>query len=447
MPIGDNSSSAAQSSFLGFTSFSIRDLLGSKERHVGPSLRTMDEAGEVKVSRLQVEGETPPDSQRPALCDRLHGSFHDRENSPMMRAVLCVPVCKVYRFQTEDQRWLLVREQMSETPLSFSLPKQLLSALIRSHASRVQEVKELGDLSPRWDGLRRDVIRHCDRLIGSYQETLAELEKLSASSCFKSSSSKSDKHLQFVPTNLHSQRMEVSDPDATRVWYEVITFGAPADHHQAFKHGGLKKLLSKHANHRDSCVSYSLDESSRARELLASVARLQPLVFGLAEELLSVSQELSAVRLQQVLDGLTQQTERFVHALKDELVRRALSDAHGNGALPQRATTSREGRTSPGRWDEEEWARQGLGERRREPQLHRRHGGPAERPRGDALAAGGRPLPLPLPLPLAGAAAPPGGHSEGLRARGGGEGPSRHDLRAPAGGGGHHRGSGTRPHR
>lgn len=53
-----------------------------------------------------------------------------------MCAVLCAQVCKVYRFQTEDQRWLLVREQMSETPLSFSLPKQLLSALIREHTSR-----------------------------------------------------------------------------------------------------------------------------------------------------------------------------------------------------------------------------------------------------------------------------------------------------------------------
>lgn len=165
-----------------------------------------------------------------------------------MCAVLCAQVCKVYRFQTEDQRWLLVREQMSETPLSFSLPKQLLSALIREHTSRsvlvfvfcweatesvfkfywterlrfwqenksfcqfycreaqkhesrrffhnvdaygknkkqpvivflrIQEVKELGDLSPHWNELRHDVINHCNHLIGCYQEMLAELDKLS----------------------------------------------------------------------------------------------------------------------------------------------------------------------------------------------------------------------------------------------------------------------------
>ncbi|KAG7232699.1 hypothetical protein INR49_008219, partial [Caranx melampygus] len=133
----------------------------------------------------------------------------------MMRAVLCAQVSKVYRFQTEDQRWLLVREQLSETPLSFSLPKQLLSVLIQEHTNRVQEVKKLGDLTPHWDGLRHDVISHCNQLIGCYQETLAELDKLSASSCFKSSSSKSDRHLQFVPTNLHSQRMEVTNPDSS----------------------------------------------------------------------------------------------------------------------------------------------------------------------------------------------------------------------------------------
>lgn len=40
------------------------------------------------------------------------------------------------------------------------------------------------------------------------------------------------------------------------------------------------------------------------------MAQLQPLVFGLAEELLSVSMELDGARLQQVLDSLTQQVRR-----------------------------------------------------------------------------------------------------------------------------------------
>ncbi|XP_035461774.2 type II inositol 3,4-bisphosphate 4-phosphatase-like isoform X3 [Scophthalmus maximus] len=373
-------------SFLGFTSFSIRDILRSKEPHTSAGLRTMDglnEVGEVSVSRLQMDEQSddtsPPEHERPALCDRLHGSVHDKENSPTMRAVLCAQVCKVYRFLTEDQRWLLVREQLSETPLSFSLPKQLLRALIREHADRVQEVNGLGELSPHWDGLRHDVINHCSHLIGCYQDTLAELDRLSVSSCFKSSGSKSDRHLQFVPTNLHTQRMEVTDPDSSGVWYEVITFGAPADHHQAFRHGGLRRLLNKHTGHSDGSVSYSQDESSRARELLASVAQLQPLVFGLAEELLSVSQEPHAARLQQVLDALTRQTEQFVHALKDELVKSALlaihgqfaapcggSHVHSNGLLCDNSPAGREGPPSLGQrddvrrdaeYDEEAWDR------------------------------------------------------------------------------------------
>lgn len=57
-------------------------------------------------------------------------------------------------------------------------------------------------------------------------------------------------------------------------------------------------------------ASFSLDESSRARGLLASVAQLQPLVFGLAEELLAISLELNATRLQEVLESLTQQVRR-----------------------------------------------------------------------------------------------------------------------------------------
>lgn len=54
-------------------------------------------------------------------------------------------------------------------------------------------------------------------------------------------------------------------------------------------------------------TSYSRDESCRARDLLVSVSHLQPLIFGLAEELLSISLEPRASALLQVLDGLSQQ--------------------------------------------------------------------------------------------------------------------------------------------
>ncbi|XP_061921751.1 type II inositol 3,4-bisphosphate 4-phosphatase-like isoform X2 [Entelurus aequoreus] len=280
---------------------------------------------EVHMSQPHAEEETSSSAEEsPALCELLHSRMH--HSSPLVRAVLCAQVCKVYRFQTEDDRWLLVQEQMSETLLSFSLPKQLLRMLMSQFTNIRHEVEKLSDLSPHWDGLRCDVINHCSYLIGSYEEALEKLHTLSALSCFKSSGSKWDKHLQFVPTNLHAQRMEVTCQDSTGVWYHVITFGAPADHYQAFKHGGLRRVLAKHADHMHSYVCYSQEESSRAQAVLASVAQLQPLLFGLAEELLSVSLEHSAPRLQRAADDLARQTEKFVHALKDELVRSSLGD-------------------------------------------------------------------------------------------------------------------------
>lgn len=56
-----------------------------------------------------------------------------------------------------------------------------------------------------------------------------------------------------------------------------------------------------------SSSSFSPDESSRARRLLARIAQLQPLIFGLSEELLATSLDLNASRLEGALESLTQQ--------------------------------------------------------------------------------------------------------------------------------------------
>lgn len=137
------------------------------------------------------------------------------------------------------------------------------------------------------------------------------------------------------------------------------------------------------------------------------MAHLQPLVFGLAEELLAISLELNATRLQEVLESLTQQvrreeveetkevvylkrdfmfcfshsqTELFVHALKDELINKALLEihrqrcdgthTHSNGLPCDHAMANQNGPTSLTEQDlgqadmeyeeeeEEEWASQ-----------------------------------------------------------------------------------------
>jgi len=43
---------------------------------------------------------------------------------------------------------------------------------------RVQDLKELGELSPHWDNLRKEVMTRYGGIISSYQETLAELDKI-----------------------------------------------------------------------------------------------------------------------------------------------------------------------------------------------------------------------------------------------------------------------------
>lgn len=43
----------------------------------------------------------------------------------------------------------------------------------------MQDLKELGELSPHWDNLRKEVMTRYGGVISSYQETLAEMDKTS----------------------------------------------------------------------------------------------------------------------------------------------------------------------------------------------------------------------------------------------------------------------------
>ncbi|XP_039919879.1 inositol polyphosphate 4-phosphatase type II isoform X2 [Hirundo rustica] len=328
-------------SFLGSATFRVGDLVKAKEQLLTLTLRTSDggkalgtvEVNLVKMGELE-EGETDhitadTQDQKCALvreCTATEG-ISGKDNLPSLNAVLRNPVCKLYRFPTSDNKWMRIREQMAETTLSFHVPKELINLHIKEDMRRNQELKDLGELAPHWDNMRKSVIAHCDQMLSMYQDTLAELGKHTGSS-FKSSCSKGEKTLEFIPINLHLQRMHVHSPRLKDALYDVITVGAPAAHFQGFKNGGLRKLLSKfEAERRNTgyqCIYYSPENTAKAKEVLSTINHLQPLISSHADLLLSSASQRSPDSLKNSLKMLSEKTELFVHSFKDQLVRSAL---------------------------------------------------------------------------------------------------------------------------
>lgn len=64
----------------------------------------------------------------------------------------------------------------SISDFTFICSKTLMCAVV---IYRLQDLEELGELSPHWDNLRKEVVMRYGGIISSYQETLAELEKIS----------------------------------------------------------------------------------------------------------------------------------------------------------------------------------------------------------------------------------------------------------------------------
>ncbi|XP_077333078.1 inositol polyphosphate 4-phosphatase type II isoform X3 [Lithobates pipiens] len=331
----------AGKSFLGCTTFKVKDLVKAKEQPLSLNLKTLNggkKIGSIDVSLVKMgeiqNGEadhitTDAQGQKCALVCECSSpeTLNGMDNLPLLNAVLKNPIYKFYRFPASDNKWICVREQMSESIMSFHIPKQLLTLYLIEDTRRIEELKELGDLSPHWDNLRQNVITHYEEMVSIYKESLTELETYTGSS-FKSSCTKGEKSLEFVPINLHLQRMRVHSQKLKDALYDVITTGAPAAHSQGFKSGGLRRLLTRFETEKRNtgyqCIYYSPENTAKAKEILSNINHLQPLISSHTDLLLNSARQHTADSLKNSLNILKETTELFVHSFKDQLVSNAL---------------------------------------------------------------------------------------------------------------------------
>lgn len=233
---------------------------------------------------------------------------------------------QTYRFHTGLGAELHVHEIMSESKLSFSIPCMLLDLWINEEKKLMETVLQLGQLSADWQQKYLAATDGHLRLINHYSEVVDFLLKQKGTS-FKPSAKKKDTNFEFVPVNLHIQRMWVQNVTTRKTGvYDIITVGAFSAFSRRFRQGGLLRLLNQLKSYYPSITSdngYAIlgpDPISRAAESIMRIEQLEEEIEGDLQKIITLCDQKSRANVQTVLNSLSSKGDQLTRICSPQFV-------------------------------------------------------------------------------------------------------------------------------